>query len=405
MIVINENQDLARQLLSLGRDAFDNSPDAEPLSPAEAPSGAAALAADLGLQFPAGKAPVPVPLNPRPAATDKLPEADVLVVTWTVAENDGLADVLTPGFSRKTWNFYSRRFTDHYLPLIREGAPSRQAKRLGSYFVTKVGTKKVVCFKSELHLNQDGINLKADGVTPSPTKTGRATLPVKDLFKQMIEEVKPKLVITTGTSGGVFGKHALGDVVVTRGAKFRLADEFKNEPFNHIDKTGPQYTSDWAVPTAQFAKAQELMAKFTPKLKEPNFAPPTKRYPFPGAPITAPANTPEIRLDGTGGLPKFHPILTTDFFEFGTSKNKLEEQGCAVEMGDAVLGLVCSEMQTPPNWLVVRNLSDPQINGDLPTKPSVPDMQAHWAVWYYEQYGYWTSVTGALACWAVIAGL
>jgi hypothetical protein len=32
-------------------------------------------------------------------------------------------------------------------------------------------------------------------------------------------------------------------------------------------------------------------------------------------------------------------------------------------------------------------------------------MQAHWAVWYYEKYGYWTSVNGALACWAVIAGL
>ena len=33
------------------------------------------------------------------------------------------------------------------------------------------------------------------------------------------------------------------------------------------------------------------------------------------------------------------------------------------------------------------------------------DMQAHWAVWYYSVYGYWTSVTGALATWAIIAGL
>ncbi len=32
-------------------------------------------------------------------------------------------------------------------------------------------------------------------------------------------------------------------------------------------------------------------------------------------------------------------------------------------------------------------------------------MQAHWAVWYYEVYGYWTSVTGALATWAIVAGL
>ena len=43
---------------------------------------------------------------------------------------------------------------------------------------------------------------------------------------------------------------------------------------------------------------------------------------------------------------------------------------------------------------MIRNLSDPQINGDLPTEPRKLDMQAHWAVWYYETYGYWTSVTG-----------
>ena len=50
-----------------------------------------------------------------------------------------------------------------------------------------------------------------------------------------------------------------------------------------------------------------------------------------------------------------------------------------------------------PDWLVIRNASDPQINGDLPdsNNPEVPtsmrrnlNMQGHWAVWYYETYGY-----------------
>ena len=73
-------------------------------------------------------------------------------------------------------------------------------------------------------------------------------------------------------------------------------------------------------------------------------------------------------------------------------------------MGDAVLGMVAAEMgAAAPRWLVVRNASDPPINGVLPTSPSVPDMQAHWAVFYYEQYGYWTSVNSAIACWALIA--
>jgi hypothetical protein len=104
-------------------------------------------------------------------------------------------------------------------------------------------------------------------------------------------------------------------------------------------------------------------------------------------------------------MPAFHPVLTTDYFEFGTSANHLDQQGCAVEMGDAALGLLCSELEDPPHWAIVRNLSDPQINGDLPTTPSRLNMQVHWAVWYYEIYGYWTSISGALATWAIIAGL
>ena len=31
-------------------------------------------------------------------------------------------------------------------------------------------------------------------------------------------------------------------------------------------------------------------------------------------------------------------------------------------------------------------------------------MQAHWTAWYYEAYGYWTSVAGAIASWAIVAG-
>lgn len=54
----------------------------------------------------------------------------------------------------------------------------------------------------------------------------------------------------------------------------------------------------------------------------------------------------------------------------------------------------------------MRNVSDPLINADLPTHADITrNMQAVWAVWFYEAYGYWTSVTGALATWGIIAGL
>ena len=137
-------------------------------------------------------------------------------------------------------------------------------------------------------------------------------------------------------SGGVFDKHDLGDTVVTRAAKFRLQDEFKNEPFN-----GKKYQNDWKVPTKHFADAAVIAKGLARNLVEPDFLPPTKRFPFKGPGLkSSPKNKPDIFYDGdkTGGLAKFHPILTTDYFEFGTSKNRLDREGCAVEMGDAVLG-------------------------------------------------------------------
>lgn len=125
-----------------------------------------------------------------------------------------------------------------------------------------------------------------------------------------------------------------------------------------------------------------------------------------GKPIDAPADTPDIKIEQGGrDMPEFHPILTTDYFEYGTMANRLDKEGAAVEMGDAALGLACSELADPPNWAVIRNMSDPVINGDLPAKEFHLNEQTTWAVGYYTAYGQYTSICGALATWAVIAGL
>jgi hypothetical protein len=103
-----------------------------------------------------------------------------------------------------------------------------------------------------------------------------------------------------------------------------------------------------------------------------------------------------------------HPILTTDYFEYGTTKNRLDRVGAAVEMGDAALGLAVSELPATqrPRWAVIRNMSDPVINGELPGHgPFHLNEQTTWAVAFYTAYGKYTSVMGALATWAVIAGL
>ena len=160
---------------------------------------------------------------------------------------------------------------------------------MASYFPTKIGNKTVLCMKSELHLNQDGI----------ATGDGTATLPVKDLFRQIIDEAKPSVILTVGTSGGVKHEHDLGDVVVTRGAKFRLSDEFAKEPF-----AGKIYTSDWTDPDEALQGRGGADGAPRGRAEGAEFAPPTKRYAFEGPPLKSdPPNAPSIHLDDGTACP------------------------------------------------------------------------------------------------------
>jgi hypothetical protein len=148
------------------------------------------------------------------------------------------------------------------------------------------------------------------------------------------------------------------------------------------------------------------MAGFSSELVEPPFGPPHPGFVFSGPLIEASSNDPDIKLElGGRDMPEFHPILTTDYFKYGTIANRLDREGAAVEMGDAALGLACAEITDPPHWAVIRNMSDPVTNGDLPAKQFHLNEQTTWAVGYYTAYGRWTSTIGALVTWAVIAGL
>jgi nucleoside phosphorylase len=359
--------------------------------------------ARFDFDYPDRLKPTPLPIKPKPNKSKALPKVDVVVVTWTVAEAKALADIFTCPFrpnrstpSANNWYGYNRNFQTKFKGQIRRGAPSRKTSLLGSYFICTINAKKILCFKSELHLNQDGIR----------TGNGTATLPVRELFQQILKETEAKHIFTTGTCGATNRRHGLGDVVATRSAKFRLADEFKNEPFNH-----KIFKSNWNIPAKFFDHAEHFMQVNMEGFHEPGMLPPTEKYQYNGDPIITKQNRPNIYLEGLK-LPSTSPILTTDYFEFGNStSNNLSREGCGVEMGDAVLGLVCSELgNRAPKWAVIRNLSDPVINGNLREDASASlgpriALQTMWAVWYYETYGYWTSINSALTTWALIAGI
>ena len=287
-----------------------------------------------------------------------LPPADVLVVTWTVDEGHALSRVITPGKdSRNDYRAYTHNFAS-ISKKMRPGCPALQAKRLGAYWTTEIGGKSVVVFKSDSHMSQDG-----------------PKLPNIDMWRQIIGEVLPKLVITTGTAGGIGKQFEVGDVVVSPIVRFDCISKFKSKPFRkaHYSSVAPK--------TKYFATAKKLFKANAGQLPKDNTRPPSIVRVAPSALTSS--------------------VVTTDFFGFDTSDNHyhLRGLGDVSEMGDAVLGLVASQMaDTAPRWVAVRNVSDPQIKAEGTLK-----QQAMLAAQIYKGFGRWSSVCSAIVCWALIA--
>jgi len=301
-------------------------------------------------------------------ADSELPKCDYVFVTYTTAEANAMSAVLTPGFlavppsgftGTNKWYSYAHKY-DSYVPNLRRGSsPALLSKDLGKYFLISISGKKTLCFKTSLHLARDG-----------------QELPVKDLLKQIAEETGAKLIITTGTAGAIGPDLILGDTVIATSARFDCMKMFKNASFNN-----QLYTSTYTLANSSFVDvANSLIPANSHQLPASNRAPKI----FTGVTVLGEANT----------------IVTTDKFAYDDSGDKfqLQGKGSMVEMGDAVLPLACQELKekgiTPPDWLVIRNASDPQVSA------SMNEAQASKI---YEQYGYWTAINSVLASWAVVA--
>ncbi len=242
---------------------------------------------------------------------------------------------------------------------MRKDCPALEAQRLGAYWTTTIGKKSVVVFKSDSHMSQDG-----------------PELPNVDVWRQIIAETQAPLVITTGTSGGIGKDCEVGDVIVSPIVRFDCTTKFKKEPF-----ASASYASA-AANAGHFATARALFKANAAQLPKTNSRPPKIVRVAPKA------------VDSS--------VVTTDFFGFDTSDNhyKLQGLGDVCEMGDAVLGLVVSEMKEgAPRWLAIRNVSDPQISAAGLTLKQEAAMAAQ----IYKGYGRWSSVCSAIVCWASIA--
>lgn len=279
--------------------------------------------------WPSDWAPAPDALPTIPRDRDPLPQRDVLIVTWTAGEARTLATLMT-GDNFDDWyeyrnnlEYYIPKVTGHHAPF--NGNQKRYRHTLGLYFPLQIGTVSALAFKSGLHMAYDG-----------------PAMPVVDLWRQIISEVQPKFVITTGTGGGIGSDVLLGDVVVASGTRFHLTTVLKDKPF--AEQPYPSSPVDGAA----------IQALGTTELLKPN----GDRLETPRVPVFVVPPTPT------------DIIVSTDTFAFDDSTDYygLQGLGRCCDMGDATLGLALSSVANAPPWVAIRNASDPQIpnpTGDM----------------------------------------
>lgn len=316
---------------------------------------AKAKAAPLeAIPWPAGLAPVPASTF-KPSPDAPLPDADAIVVFWTVAEAQALADVLTPGVPHTKWIPYRSQWAN-YQHLLTGRSPAHEEKALAHYWLTTIGTKRVLVVKSELHLATD------NPITP----------PVVNLWKQMIADAHPKLVITGGTAGGIGVDTQVGDVFVVTNAKFNCTKGSKSTPWAQTRYGGSTLQTGsnwWSWPALVAPNADALVSRA-------------------GRPLQ---------------LVRGGSVETVDYFAFADATDsfgvvKNDPDAHTEEMDDATLPLALFDMDDPPAWCSIRCASDPQV----PAMPTIKAEEA-WAEKIYVELGYPATLGCAIAAGLVIA--
>jgi hypothetical protein len=198
------------------------------------------VAAVGAIAWPAGLAPAAVPLGsyrPGQAITGPLAlgfKPDALIVLYTELETRALLEVFTgdndwsPARAR-TWCGYGHNFAS-FKPLIEgiSGDSSLEHGLFGYLAAIRIGAKHVLLYKSELHPKQNGPGL-----------------PFVPVLKQLIGEMAPGLVLTTGTAGAIGGVLECGDVVITRTARFHCRTAYPKDPkITQLSASGAPLTNE-----------------------------------------------------------------------------------------------------------------------------------------------------------------
>jgi hypothetical protein len=287
-----------------------------------------------------------------------LPDADVVLMTFTAAEKQALA-ILSPGLAADNWQFYTNGW-DQFESHLTWKSPAKEVKRLGEYAVCEIAGKKVLLFHSQLH-----------------PATDDKSMPLRALWRQVIEQTGCSLAVDTGTAGGVGADVVEGDVLLTNACQINCLGQFKDEPFAHQWLAG---TWEPLVSNADVATWELLVAVNAHLLSG------------------VADRSPQLWLAGSDE--------STDVFAFADPEDsygvvKADPNARMEEMD--LMGLVLAVQDLgdkAPRWLSSRCASDPQV-------PEMKTLEAEkqWAASVYQRYGGAAALGSVEACALVVAGL
>jgi nucleoside phosphorylase len=351
------------------------------------------------IDWPSTLKPTPQPLG-KYSAGEKITtalnvQADVLIILYTDDETSALLDVFTGNNAwtparKKQWNGYGHNF-NQFKPIIEgiDGDTALEDGLFGYLSAVKIGATNVVLFKSELHPKQNGVKL-----------------PFVPVIQQLVTELKPSLVLSTGTAGAIGSHVQCGDVVITTAARFHVQDTYPTFPQINALSTGDgQLTNTVALKTTHLNFAAANLTKLSlPGLKSCyERLQSHSGFSFVQKPVAPPA----IYVTGSHPVPGPQPmdIVSADFLtvDDSTDLEGLQALGAMNDTDDAFAFFAIAQMTgAKPAWVSVRNASEPQI---VAPAGSSQETIKSLAGSIYGIYQYCTTLNSAFACWAIVAGL
>jgi hypothetical protein len=339
----------------------------------------------------------------QPITTAVGEAVDVLLILYTDLEISALLEVFTGDSTwsatrKKTWNAYGHNFAT-IKPKI-TGINDNDALKAG-YFgylsLMTIGDKKVALYKTELHPKANGLQL-----------------PFIPVIAQLVSELAPKLVISTGTAGAVGSVLNCGDVVITNAARFHVRSTYAVYPkIDSLSNSHSQITSAAAVAGNYVQYAAQNYTKLSLAGLQQCYA---KIGTRPGYTFLKKNVSPcSIYVNGMNAVPGPEPmdIVSADYLTVDDNHDAegLQQLGIMNDTDDAFAFYAIDTLAATQRakWLSVRNASEPQIvTAAFPpgtSQTTIVDKLKGIAGSIYGVYQFCTTLNSAFACWGVIAGM